>query len=94
MMDTAALVAALIEDHEHHALSRPHLVADLPAAGNRGRRDVRAAASHVRTVGGDGDRRREPVGHGFGEGPAPIYSPDRDQLNPRRHRWGFLNDLS
>lgn len=29
MMDTAALVAALIEDHEHHALSRPHLVADI-----------------------------------------------------------------
>ena len=25
MMDTSALVAALIEDHEHHALSRPHL---------------------------------------------------------------------
>lgn len=24
MIDTSALVAALIEDHEHHALARPH----------------------------------------------------------------------
>lgn len=33
MMDTSALVAALIEDHEHHALSRAHLSPDvrLPA---------------------------------------------------------------
>ena len=29
MMDTSALVAALIEDHQHHALSRRHLVADI-----------------------------------------------------------------
>ena len=33
MMDTSALVAALIEDHEHHALSRPTSSRDvrLPA---------------------------------------------------------------
>jgi predicted nucleic acid-binding protein len=29
MMDTSALVAALIEDHEYHALSRPHLAPDI-----------------------------------------------------------------
>ncbi len=29
MMDTSALVAALIDDHQHHALSRRHLVADI-----------------------------------------------------------------
>ena len=29
MMDTSALVAALIEDHEHHSLSRPHLAANI-----------------------------------------------------------------
>lgn len=33
MMDTSALVAALIVDHEHHAIARAHLPADarLPA---------------------------------------------------------------
>ncbi len=33
MMDTSALVAALIEDHEHHSLSRRHLTPStrLPA---------------------------------------------------------------
>lgn len=32
-MDTSALVAALVADHEHHGLARPHLHADsaLPA---------------------------------------------------------------
>lgn len=29
-MDTSALVAALIADHEHHELARPHLRADQP----------------------------------------------------------------
>lgn len=29
-MDTSALLAALIEDHEHHRLARPHLHADVP----------------------------------------------------------------
>lgn len=28
-MDTSALVAALISGHEHHALARPHLQADV-----------------------------------------------------------------
>lgn len=33
MMDTSALVAALIAEHEHHKLARPHLRADgrIPA---------------------------------------------------------------
>lgn len=32
-MDTSAMVAALIEDHEHHVLARPHLAASprIPA---------------------------------------------------------------
>lgn len=29
-MDTSALIAALVADHEHHALARPHLHADEP----------------------------------------------------------------
>lgn len=29
-MDTSALVAALVADHEHHLLARPHLRADRP----------------------------------------------------------------
>lgn len=29
-MDTSALVAALVGDHEHHALARPHLRPDAP----------------------------------------------------------------
>lgn len=29
-MDTSALVAALVADHEHHRLARPHLRAALP----------------------------------------------------------------
>ncbi len=29
MMDTSALVAALIAEHEHHSLARPHLRPDL-----------------------------------------------------------------
>lgn len=28
-MDTSALIAALISDHEHHSISRPHLSANL-----------------------------------------------------------------
>jgi predicted nucleic acid-binding protein len=28
-MDTSALIAALVDDHEHHAISRPYLSADL-----------------------------------------------------------------
>jgi predicted nucleic acid-binding protein len=33
MMDTSALIAALIDDHEHHAIARRHLTPDvrLPA---------------------------------------------------------------
>jgi predicted nucleic acid-binding protein len=28
-MDTSALIAALVADHEHHSISRPHLSVDL-----------------------------------------------------------------
>jgi predicted nucleic acid-binding protein len=31
-MDTSALVAALVADHEHHALARPHLAAGKSVA--------------------------------------------------------------
>lgn len=33
MIDTSALLAALVADHEHHGLTRPHLTADsrIPA---------------------------------------------------------------
>lgn len=31
-MDTSALVAALVADHEHHALARPHLKRGRPLA--------------------------------------------------------------
>ncbi len=29
MIDTSAMVAALVSSHEHHAIARPHLTADL-----------------------------------------------------------------
>src|SRR5258706_129102 len=76
MMDTSALVAALVADHEHHALARPHLRADgsLPAIVLAATGAVSQQAPRLDHGGPDAGLRAAPrrtSREGRGDGPVP-----------------------